>query len=92
MNSKGPYKAMGELDLLFNYIETYLASKRHRNWATVWRTADPKLTVNLTAIDPCPFIECNIVFTGMQIFLLALKQIFSFFLDFFFCPEDKFLF
>lgn len=31
MNSKGPYKAMGELDLLFNYIETYLASKRHRN-------------------------------------------------------------
>ncbi|XP_034388772.1 interleukin-10 [Cyclopterus lumpus] len=31
MESKGPYKAMGELDLLFNYIETYLASKRHRN-------------------------------------------------------------
>ncbi|XP_070758251.1 interleukin-10 [Enoplosus armatus] len=30
MESKGLYKAMGELDLLFNYIETYLASKRHR--------------------------------------------------------------
>ncbi|XP_073324770.1 interleukin-10-like [Pagrus major] len=29
MESKGLYKAMGELDLLFNYIETYLASKRH---------------------------------------------------------------
>ncbi|XP_068450328.1 interleukin-10 [Clinocottus analis] len=33
MESKGPYKAMGELDLLFNYIETYLASKRHRRLA-----------------------------------------------------------
>ncbi|KAE8298754.1 Interleukin-10 [Larimichthys crocea] len=31
MQSKGLYKAMGELNLLFNYIETYLASKRHRN-------------------------------------------------------------
>lgn len=31
MESKGIYKAMGELDLLFNYIETYLASKRQRN-------------------------------------------------------------
>lgn len=31
MESKGLYKAMGELDLLFNYIETYLASKRRRN-------------------------------------------------------------
>ncbi|KAK9529226.1 hypothetical protein VZT92_013336 [Zoarces viviparus] len=31
MESKGPYKAMSELDLLFNYIETYLASNRHRN-------------------------------------------------------------
>nr|AJA39866.1 IL-10 precursor [Seriola dumerili] len=31
MESKGLYKAMGELDLLFNYIEIYLASKRHRN-------------------------------------------------------------
>ncbi|XP_044034857.1 interleukin-10 [Siniperca chuatsi] len=31
MESKGVYKAMGELDLLFNYIETYLASKRHGN-------------------------------------------------------------
>ncbi|KAM7422298.1 hypothetical protein PAMA_010387 [Pampus argenteus] len=29
MESKGPYKAMSELGLLFNYIETYLASKRH---------------------------------------------------------------
>ncbi|KAM3877895.1 interleukin-10 [Diretmus argenteus] len=29
MESKGLYKAMGELDLFFNYIETYLASKRH---------------------------------------------------------------
>ncbi|XP_034023594.1 interleukin-10 [Thalassophryne amazonica] len=31
MESKGLYKAMGELDLLFNYIESYLASKRQRN-------------------------------------------------------------
>ncbi|XP_028260751.1 interleukin-10 [Parambassis ranga] len=31
MESKGLYKAMGELDLLFNYIETYLASKRQRH-------------------------------------------------------------
>ncbi|XP_040059834.1 interleukin-10 [Gasterosteus aculeatus] len=31
MESKGPYKAMGEIDLLLNYIETYLASQRHRN-------------------------------------------------------------
>nr|XP_046240120.1 interleukin-10 [Scatophagus argus] len=31
MENKGLYKAMGELDLLFNYIETYLASKRQRN-------------------------------------------------------------
>ncbi|XP_072521807.1 interleukin-10 [Salminus brasiliensis] len=28
MKEKGLYKAMGELDLLFNYIEDYLASKR----------------------------------------------------------------
>ncbi|XP_044206228.1 interleukin-10 [Thunnus albacares] len=28
MENKGLYKAMGELGLLFNYIETYLASKR----------------------------------------------------------------
>ncbi|XP_061778578.1 interleukin-10 [Nerophis ophidion] len=31
LESKGVYKAMGELDVLFNYIETYLASKRHRS-------------------------------------------------------------
>nr|ASK51662.1 interleukin 10 [Lutjanus peru] len=31
MESKGLYKAMGELNLLFNYIETYLASKRPKN-------------------------------------------------------------
>ncbi|XP_042352143.1 interleukin-10 [Plectropomus leopardus] len=31
MESKGLFKAMGELDLLFNYIEKYLASKRQRN-------------------------------------------------------------
>ncbi|XP_075996955.1 interleukin-10 [Genypterus blacodes] len=31
MESKGLYKAMGELDVLFNYIETYLASKRRRS-------------------------------------------------------------
>nr|XP_020448881.1 interleukin-10-like [Monopterus albus] len=30
MESKGLFKAMGELDVLFNYIETYLASKRQR--------------------------------------------------------------
>uniref|UniRef100_A0A673BWD5 Interleukin family protein n=1 Tax=Sphaeramia orbicularis TaxID=375764 RepID=A0A673BWD5_9TELE len=29
MEDKGLYKAMGELDILFNYIETYLASNRH---------------------------------------------------------------
>uniref|UniRef100_A0A3B5AN60 Interleukin family protein n=1 Tax=Stegastes partitus TaxID=144197 RepID=A0A3B5AN60_9TELE len=34
MESKGLFKAMGELDLLFNYIETYLASKRHRHHST----------------------------------------------------------
>ncbi|CAL8339622.1 unnamed protein product [Merluccius merluccius] len=28
MEGKGLYKAIGELDLLFNFIETYLASKR----------------------------------------------------------------
>nr|UOV22689.1 interleukin 10 [Oostethus manadensis] len=33
LESKGVYKAMGELDVLFNYIETYLASKRHRSHA-----------------------------------------------------------
>ncbi|XP_061641888.1 interleukin-10 [Phyllopteryx taeniolatus] len=33
MENNGVYKAMGELDVLFNYIETYLASKRHRNHA-----------------------------------------------------------
>ncbi|KAM4741931.1 interleukin-10 [Anableps anableps] len=33
MESKGVFKAMGELDLLFNYIERYLASKRHGNLA-----------------------------------------------------------
>ncbi|XP_061584608.1 interleukin-10 [Cololabis saira] len=31
MESRGLFKAMGELDLLFNYIERYLASKRQRN-------------------------------------------------------------
>lgn len=31
MESRGLYKAMGELDILFNYFETYLASKRQRN-------------------------------------------------------------
>ncbi|XP_023688156.1 interleukin-10 [Paramormyrops kingsleyae] len=30
MNVDGLYKAMGELDLLFNYIEEYLVSKRSR--------------------------------------------------------------
>ncbi|XP_041836649.1 interleukin-10 [Melanotaenia boesemani] len=35
MQSKGLFKAMGELDLLFNYIETYLASKRRRNMGSV---------------------------------------------------------
>nr|XP_057911568.1 interleukin-10 [Doryrhamphus excisus] len=33
LESKGVYKAMGELDILFNYIETYLASQRHRSHA-----------------------------------------------------------
>ncbi|XP_062842478.1 interleukin-10 [Trichomycterus rosablanca] len=31
MGEKGLYKAMGELDLLFNYIEDYLVSKRRKN-------------------------------------------------------------
>ncbi|XP_053295172.1 interleukin-10 [Pleuronectes platessa] len=31
MENKGLYKAMGELEQLFNYIEKYLASKRRRN-------------------------------------------------------------
>ncbi|XP_026162454.1 interleukin-10 [Mastacembelus armatus] len=31
MQSKGLYKAVSELDVLFNYIETYLASKRRGN-------------------------------------------------------------
>ncbi|XP_072308867.1 interleukin-10 [Eucyclogobius newberryi] len=30
MENKGLFKAMGELDILFNYIERYLASKRRR--------------------------------------------------------------
>ncbi|XP_008318394.2 interleukin-10 [Cynoglossus semilaevis] len=34
MESKGLFKAMGELDLLFNYIEKYLASKRQRTRVT----------------------------------------------------------
>lgn len=48
MESKGLYKAMGELDLLFNYIETYLASKQHTNVVpTVWRPVDPNQNVTL---------------------------------------------
>uniref|UniRef100_A0AAY4EEQ5 Interleukin family protein n=1 Tax=Denticeps clupeoides TaxID=299321 RepID=A0AAY4EEQ5_9TELE len=31
MNEKGVYKAMGELDLLLNYIEDYLVSKRQNS-------------------------------------------------------------
>ncbi|XP_033481689.1 interleukin-10 [Epinephelus lanceolatus] len=31
MEGKGLFKAMGDLDVLFNYIEMYLASKRHRH-------------------------------------------------------------
>lgn len=34
MESKGLYKAMSELDLLFNYIEAYLASKRVKRVAS----------------------------------------------------------
>ncbi|XP_017306289.1 interleukin-10 [Ictalurus punctatus] len=30
MGGKGLYKAMGELDMLFNYIEDYVASQRHK--------------------------------------------------------------
>uniref|UniRef100_H3CPB0 Interleukin family protein n=1 Tax=Tetraodon nigroviridis TaxID=99883 RepID=H3CPB0_TETNG len=33
MQEKGLFKAMGELDLLFNYIEMYMSSKTHRNKA-----------------------------------------------------------
>ena len=44
MQSKGLYKAMGELDLLFNYIETYLASKRRRTHvASAWIPDRPDL-------------------------------------------------
>ncbi|XP_062400877.1 interleukin-10 [Sardina pilchardus] len=31
MEKKGMYKAMGELDILFNYIEDYMVSKRQRH-------------------------------------------------------------
>ncbi|KAM9443640.1 interleukin-10 [Clarias gariepinus] len=31
MGDKGLYKAMGELDMLFNYIEDYMASQRHKH-------------------------------------------------------------
>ncbi|KAL2091143.1 hypothetical protein ACEWY4_013406 [Coilia grayii] len=31
MEKKGMMKAMGELDILFNYVEDYLVSKRRRN-------------------------------------------------------------
>ncbi|KAF7693344.1 interleukin-10 [Silurus meridionalis] len=31
MGGKGLYKAMGELDILFNYIEDYMASQRHKH-------------------------------------------------------------
>lgn len=31
MQSRGLFKAMSEMDLLFNFIETYLASQRHRS-------------------------------------------------------------
>lgn len=31
MKEKGVYKAMGELDMLFKYIEQYVASKREKN-------------------------------------------------------------
>nr|XP_046168943.1 interleukin-10-like [Oncorhynchus gorbuscha] len=31
MQDKGLYKAMGELDLLFNYIEEYLVSQRRKH-------------------------------------------------------------
>ncbi|XP_018614073.1 interleukin-10 [Scleropages formosus] len=31
MQNKGLYKAMGELDVLFNYIEEYMVSKRKRH-------------------------------------------------------------
>ncbi|KAJ0023723.1 hypothetical protein NQD34_003622 [Periophthalmus magnuspinnatus] len=34
MESKGLFKAMGELDILFNYFEKYLASKRDRGAAS----------------------------------------------------------
>lgn len=51
MEEKGLYKAMGELDLLFNYIETYLASKRHKNNA--WRAADrPQACGKETSFTP----------------------------------------
>lgn len=39
MQEKGLFKAMGELDLLFNYIEMYMSSKTHRNKA--WRAEKP---------------------------------------------------
>lgn len=32
MKEKGVYKAMGELDMLFKYIEQYLASKRDKHY------------------------------------------------------------
>ncbi|XP_030276732.1 interleukin-10-like [Sparus aurata] len=47
MESKGLYKAMGELDLLFNYIETYLASKRRRTHLALF------------CIEHCYFLWCE---------------------------------
>lgn len=34
MESQGLYKAMGELNLLFNFFETFLASKRNLAWGS----------------------------------------------------------
>lgn len=42
MESQGLYKAMGELNLLFNFFETFLASKRNRG-NLAWGSRPPDL-------------------------------------------------
>lgn len=46
MESQGLYKAMGELNLLFNFFETFLASKRNRG-TLAWGSRPPDLGGNL---------------------------------------------
>lgn len=83
MQSKGLYKAMGELNLLFNYIETYLASKRHRNH--VWRPADPNQSFFLWTLHS--FVLGRLLSVGFCVLWVSPDVEFSwwaFWSDFFF--------